>query len=163
MVSSRSKDYVSAVLLVLAGVAAIVGGRSYKVGSLTEMGAGFLPTLIGILLIVVGLLIAATSSPMLAHKPNMPAHKPSGTGTPETLAFDLRAWGFIAAGVASFVLLGTYGGFVPASFACVFISALADRQNSIKHAAILAVVIAAAGYLIFHVGLRLQFDAFTWG
>jgi hypothetical protein len=156
MVSSRNKDYLSALLLVLAGVAAIVAGRSYKVGSLTEMGAGFLPTLIGLLLVVVGLLIAATSSPMLAHRSG-------GTGTPDTLPFDLRAWGFITAGVASFVLLGTYGGFVPASFACVFISALADRQNSLKDAAILAVVIAAAGYLIFHVGLRLQFDAFTWG
>jgi hypothetical protein len=156
MLSSRGKDYVSAVLLVLAGAAATVAGRSYKVGSLTEMGAGFLPTLIGLSLIVVGLLIAATSSPVLAHEP-------SRTVTPEASPFDLRGWGFIVGGLASFVLLGTYGGFVPASFACVFISALADRQNSIKDAAILAVVIAAAGYLIFHVGLRLQFDAFTWG
>jgi hypothetical protein len=156
MVSSRAKDYVSAILLVLIGTATFIAALSYKIGSLREMGAGFVPTVIGILLVAVGLLIGVTSSPLVTLKQ-------TETSASEASPFEFRAWGFIIAGVASFVILGTYGGFVPASFACVLLSAFADRQNSIRDAALLATVIVAAGYAIFHVGLRLQFDAFAWG
>jgi hypothetical protein len=152
----QSKDYLGAALLILMGCAVAFIGRSYRMGSLTDMGAGFIPTALGILMAAVGLLIGLTARPALGTTLIVPHGQ-------EPRAFELRAWGFILAGIAAFVLLGTFGGFVPASFACVFICALGDRQNSLRDTFLLACLLVAAGYLIFHWGLNLQFDAFKWG
>jgi hypothetical protein len=154
MVSSRGREYISSALIVSIGAVAVFAGRSYRVGSITDMGAGFVPTAIGISLIVVGLLIGATTNPRFQLA--------ASTGKSGRGLFDARAWSFIVGGVAAFVLLGAYG-FVPASFACVFISTLADRRNSIRDASLLAAAIVAVGYLIFHVGLKIQLAAFAWG
>lgn len=152
----RSKDYLGAVLMISMGSAVAFAGFGYRIGTLTAMGAGYFPTVLGILMVLVGLLIGLTAAPAL-ETGRVVAH---GHGSS---AFEPRAWGFILAGIAAFVLLGTYGGFVVASFACVFISALGDRQNSVRDAFALACLIVAAGYLIFHWGLGLQFEAFRWG
>jgi hypothetical protein len=152
----RNKDYLGAAILILMGSAVAFAGRGYRIGSLTAMGAGYIPTVIGAFMVAVGLLIGLTASPA----PEAARVAPQGHGPG---AFEMRSWAYILAGIGSFVLLGKFGGFVPASFACVFVSALGDRQNSLRDAFLLAVVIVAAGYLIFHWGLKLQFDAFGWG
>ena len=152
----RSKDYLGASLMVLMGSAVALAGRGYRIGTLTAMGAGFIPTVLGILMVAVGVLIGLTAAPRSETRSVVsPGHGPG--------AFELRSWASILGGVAAFVVLGTYGGFVPASFACVFICAMGDRQNSVRDAFLLACLIVAAGYLIFHWGLNLQFDAFKWG
>ena len=51
---------------------------------------------------------------------------------------------------------------MPATFAAVFISALGDRTNSVRDAALLAAGITIAGVLIFSLGLKLSFPLFTW-
>jgi hypothetical protein len=65
--------------------------------------------------------------------------------------------------VLAFVGLGVYGGLVPATFAAVFISALGDKSNSWRDAALLAAGLAVAGVLIFSYGLHLQLPLFNWG
>ena len=65
--------------------------------------------------------------------------------------------------VLSFVLFGHYGGLAPATFASVFISAFGDRQNSVRDAALLSLLMVVAGYLIFSLGLHLQFATLHLG
>lgn len=152
----RSKDHAAAALLVAMGAAAAIAGRSYRIGSLQHMGAGFVPVVLGGLMIAVGLLIGLGAQ---AGQP-APTRAPRSHGS---VGVDLRAAACILGGLAAFVLFGTYGGLVPATFACVFLSALGDRQNGWRDAAMLAAALVVAGYLIFGVGLKLQFDAFQWG
>ncbi|MDE1950912.1 MAG: tripartite tricarboxylate transporter TctB family protein [Burkholderiales bacterium] len=134
--------------MVLLGTAVGVQGAGYHVGSLTHMGAGFMPVVYGTLMVVVGLLIAAT-----ARRGPDPKGKPA----------EWRGWACILGGVAAFVVLGKYGGLIPAAFASVFISALGDRNNTVRQAALLGVAITLLGWLIFSVGLSLPLQPFAWG
>ncbi|MDE2399305.1 MAG: hypothetical protein KGL43_13315 [Burkholderiales bacterium] len=61
------------------------------------------------------------------------------------------------------MVVGTYGGLVPAGFTSVFISALGDRNNSVRDAALLGVAITILGYPIFSLGLSLPLQPFAWG
>jgi len=60
-----------------------------------------------------------------------------------------RAWACILIGVAAFVVLGKYGGLVPATFAIVFISALGDRDNTVRSAFVLAVAMCIVAVVVF--------------
>lgn len=143
-----NKDHYGATLLVLLGSAVGVQGAGYHVGSLTHMGAGFMPVVYGTLMVVVGLLVAVTAK-----------HGPDPKGKPA----EWRGWACILGGVFAFVLFGKYGGLVPAEFASVFISALGDRNNRVRDAAMIATAITVLGYLIFSLGLSLPLRPFAWG
>lgn len=141
-------DRYGAALLVLMGAAVVTQGVSFRMGTLTRMGAGFMPVVYGALLTLIGIVLGITSS-----------SEPDEKGLPA----EWRGWLCILGGVLAFVLFGRYGGLVPASFASVFISALGDRKNSVRDAALLAALMTLAGYLIFSLGLHLQLRPFAWG
>jgi high-affinity Fe2+/Pb2+ permease len=63
----------------------------------------------------------------------------------------------------AFIVLGEYGGLVPATFAIVFISALGDRNNSLKQAFWLSAGMVVIAVVIFWWALQMQFDLFRWG
>ena len=155
---SVGKDHIGALLLLLMGAGVLGLGVTYNVGSLNRMGAGFIPVTLGALMMVVGLAIGITAVPADREAPKTTLHGVSTAGKPEW-----RGWICILAGVAAFVILGNYGGLVPASFAAVFLSALGDRENTIKSAAVLGVVVTIFGVAVFHYGLSLQLPLFQWG
>jgi uncharacterized membrane protein YfcA len=136
--------------MLLVGILAVWEGRGYPFGALSRIGPGLFPTVLGALLALVGAYMLATSR---AHPPRESERAP----------LEWKAWLLIAAGVVAFIVLGTYGGLFPASFAIVFLSALGDRKNTPKSAAILALTMSCAAVIIFYYGLHLQFPLFTWG
>jgi hypothetical protein len=144
------KDHVSAVILILLGLGIVAEGLTYRMGELTRMGAGFMPVVYGTLLALVGVAIGVT-----AEKADF--------GDAKSHATEWRGWLCILGGVLSFVVVGVYGGLAPATFAAVFISAMADKGNSVRDAALLALGLVIAGALIFSYGLNLQLPLFTWG
>lgn len=154
------RDMIGAAMIVVLGIVVIVVGRGYDMGSLTRMGAGYVPVVLGILLIIVGLLMVATTR----RTPVASSILPVVTGLPKQPSpkAEWRGWGCILGGVAAFVVLGPHGGLVPATFAAVFISALGDRNNSVRDSALLAAAITIAGVVIFSWGLKLAFPLFTW-
>jgi hypothetical protein len=119
-------------------------------GELTRMGAGFMPVVYGALLALVGVAIGVT-----AEKGDF--------GDDKTHPTEWRGWLCILGGVLAFVLIGVYGGLAPATFAAVFISAMGDRGNTVRDAALLALGLVIAGTLIFSYGLNLQLPLFAWG
>jgi hypothetical protein len=148
------KDHVAAVLLMALGIAIIVIGFRYRMGTLVHMGAGFIPVVLGILMTAVGLVIGLLAS----------------AGTPEEKAAqklpdppDLRGGICILAAVGVFVVLGSYGGLVPAAFGSIFVGAMGDRENTWKSALLLALAMTVFGVVVFHYGLRVQLPLFTWG
>lgn len=142
-------DFYGAALLVTIGLATTFGGTRYPIGSLDDMGPGYFPTAVGIALTVVGLLIALAGSVRAGD---------DGLEAP-----DWRGWAGIIGGMLAFVVLGEYGGLVPASFAIVFLSALGDRSNTVLQAAVLAIAMTIICALVFWWGLKLQLPLFRWG
>ncbi len=147
---SFNKDRVSGVLLLLLGIAIVAQGVQYRMGALTRMGAGYIPVVLGVLIGLVGIAIFITAGT-------------SDFGDKKTMPTEWRGWLCVLGGVVAFVVLGTYGGLVPATFISVFIAALGDRGNNVVQSLILSAGITIAGILIFHYGLSMTFPLFTWG
>jgi hypothetical protein len=145
-----NKDRVSAVILILIGAGIIAQGINYRIGALTRMGAGFIPVVLGTLLALTGLAIGLTA-------------EPGDFGDQTTAPTEWRGWLCVLGGVLAFVVLGVYGGLVPATFISVFIAAMGDKGNSVRGSLLLSAGITIAGIVIFIFGLKMTFPLFTWG
>lgn len=145
-----NKDYYGGALMILLGLGAIAEGTSYRLGSLRHMGPGFFPAAVGALLVLTGLIIAIEG---LSGR-----NIGEGKARPEW-----RGWLCITGGIVAFILLGKYTGLLPATFAIVFISALGDRNNTLRGAAILSAAMCAVAVIVFWWVLKLQFPLLAWG
>lgn len=152
-----NKDHYGAALLILMGAGVVMEASRYSFGSLTQMGPGFIPIVLGVLLMLVGLIIGLTArSQDQSSRIGLPrAHRPARA--------EWRGWLCIVGAVVAFVLLGRHDGLAPATFASVFIAACGDRENSMKDAALLALGVTIVGTLIFSWALHLQLPLFAWG
>ncbi len=147
------RDVKSALLLIALGGAVAAGGSGYPIGLLAQMGPGFYPTALGLILAGLGFLLLL-----------VPALGSAEEREEETrAAVDPRGWGCIIGGIVAFLVLGNYGGMIPATFALVFIAALGDRGNSVLGAALLAAVMTIVAVVIFWYFLGVRFPLFTWG
>jgi uncharacterized membrane protein len=158
---SPAKDHLAALMLIALGAFALALGMTYRIGSLNRMGAGYIPMVLGILMVLVGIAIGVTSTPA-----SRAATKAAATANSHTSPYrgpEWRGWVCIIGGVVAFVILGQYGGLVPATFMSVFIAALGDRNNTVKSSAVLAVILVVFGTLVFHFGLKLPLQLFHWG
>lgn len=145
----RRRGLISGLLLFLIGAAAAAQGLRYPLGTLADVGPGMFPTGIGVLLAVVGLAIAVSGSQIRARE--------------HDFAPDWRGWACIIGGTLAFAVLGIYGGLVIATFTLVFISALGDRKNTVRQAAVLASAMVAVSVVVFWWALQLQMPLFAWG
>jgi len=146
-----NKDYYGGALMILFGLGAVFDGFSYGVGSLRHMGSGFFPAAIGALLALVGVMTAIEGL----------GRKSAAVG--QDASPEWRGWLCILGGIVAFIVLGEYTGLLPATFAIVFISALGDRKNSVKVAAILALSMCVVAVIVFWWALQLQFPLLQWG
>ncbi|HZR73618.1 tripartite tricarboxylate transporter TctB family protein [Bradyrhizobium sp.] len=141
------RDYYAGGLMILLGVGAAVTGSGYKFGTLARMGPGFMPVVLGIVLAFIGILIAATAL---------------GSSEPDDRKFlpdnpQWFGWFCILAGPVLFIVLGEYGGMIPAVFACVFVSALGDKTATYKSSFYLALGVTFFGVILFHYLLNIPF------
>jgi putative tricarboxylic transport membrane protein len=145
------RDYYAGALMILLGLVTAHDGTTYPIGTLRQMGPGYFPLALGVLLIFLGVLIAATA---------VGAARAAAVGI-EPHA-QLRGWLCIIAGPILFILCGKVGGLMPATFACVFVSALGDRETTPKQAAVLAASVTAFGILLFSYLLKIPMPILTW-
>ena len=141
------RDYYAGGLMLLIGVGAAVVGTGYKFGTLARMGPGFMPVVLGIVLAFIGLLIAGTA--LASSEPDDKKFLPDN---PQWFG-----WLCILAGPALFIIVGEYGGMIPAVFACVFVCALGDKTATYKSSAVLAAGVTVFGVLLFHYFLNIPF------
>lgn len=151
-ITRYNRDYYGGALMVFIGVAAAFQGSAYPIGSLSRMGPGFFPTALGVILALLGVAIA------------MAARREPGDARPEkALAPEWRGWACIAGSIVAFIAIARWGGFVPATFAITFISAMGDRDNTAKDAALLSIAMVAICIAVFWWALRMPFPLFAWG
>lgn len=141
------RDYYAGGLMMLIGLGAAVEGSNYHVGTLVRMGPGFFPVALGVILVVMGMLIAGASlaSAEGGDERILPEH-PQWFG-----------WLCIIGGPLMFMILGVYGGMIPAVFACVFICALGDRTTSLKAVFFLSAGVTFFGVILFYYLLKVPF------
>ena len=147
----RLRDYAAGALMFALGIGTVAYGGNYTLGSLSRMGPGYFPVALGVLLALTGVAIAAT------------ARFSGREGAAKVLPPEWRGWACIALSIVAFVVLGKYGGLLPATFAIVFISALADRDNTWKSALILSIAMSVICVVVFWWALKMQLDLFAWG
>lgn len=146
-----TRSRLGALFTLLTGAGVATAGWSYRIGTLKEMGSGFMPVVLGVLLCLIGfaLLISEQES--------------GQTDESHAGSVSMRGAICILLGVAAFVVLGRFLGLVPASFASVFLSALGDRRNTVRDAFYLAIAATLVGVCVFHYGLHLQLPLFSGG
>ena len=150
----KKRDFYAGGLIVLLGVAVALNAyNNYTLGSMTQMGPGMFPLMLGCALTFVGLLILGAAIAA--------AHDPAETILPEQREW--RGWACILAGPILFIILGEFFGMAAATFGCVFVSALGDRTATVKSSAILAAIVTVFGCLLFAYVLKLAFPIFKWG
>jgi hypothetical protein len=142
------RDIWAGLLLVLLGGAALYQSRSYGIGTLAQMGPGFFPAVLGVLLLIAGVLIAATS------KDAAVLIKPSAAAW--------RGGSLVLLSVLAFVAAASHLGLLPATFSSVAIAGFADRRNSLRDVLTMAGVLTVFCYVVFSWGLHLQLPAFSW-
>lgn len=150
------KDYYGGALMVFVGCSAAYAATGYKLGTLGRMGPGFFPTALGVLLALIGLMIAA-SARTDAGKPAGPVIPGHAAGIP-----DMRGGICIVVAILAFLFLGHYCGLVPAAFAITFISALGDRNNTLKQSALISLAMVVVAAVVFSWALHMQMPLFSW-
>ncbi len=145
-----NKEYCGGALMGVIGLSVALQGSTYEIGTLSHMGPGFFPVTLGVMLTITGLLIiiAAFLRPEVQ----------SG----ESLRPEWKGWICIGASIVAFVVLGSYGGLLPAAFAIVFIAALGDRLNTLRSALTLAVGMVGIAVVVFWWGLQIQLPLLRW-
>lgn len=143
------KRWGSSAFAILAGSATVLQGLQYPLGTLSAMGPGMFPVALGVLLVFLGVLTALM---------------PEGAEDGEAAwpRFDIRGPACIVLALVLFIVVGRYAGLALASFVLIFLAALADRRNSPGAAAVLAVVVTAAGLFLFSQVLHGQLPLFPW-
>jgi hypothetical protein len=145
------RDYYAGALMVLVGLVAAHDAANYSIGTLRQMGPGYFPLALGILLIILGIIIAGTAATGANEEAEALPHS------------EWRGWLCIIGGPALFILLGKFGGMLPATFACVFVSALGDRETTLRGALTLAAAVTAFGVVLFHYLLKIPMPILHWG
>ncbi len=150
----KQRDYYAGALMTLVGVGSAIQATRYDLGTLTSLGTGAFPLGLSILLALLGIAIAVTAG---SGSESVEAHGLShGTRTGP----DWRGWIAILASVLLFVGLAQYAGLAPATFACVFVAAMGDRDNTWKGALLLAIGVTIFSVALFHYGLQVQIPVF---
>ncbi|WP_089165089.1 tripartite tricarboxylate transporter TctB family protein [Caballeronia sordidicola] len=145
------QDYYAGILMIVIGGATMMQAQTYQIGTLDDMGPGYFPFAIGALMAITGITIALGAR-----------HPAKDLIAEKSFVFEWRGLICICLSIVAFVVLGHFGGLLPATFAIVFLSALGDRENTWKSALILAALMCCVCFVVFSLLLRVQLPLFQW-
>jgi hypothetical protein len=137
------KDFAAGLLFIAFGVAAIVIGSYYPLGTAARMGPGYFPRVLGILLTAFGAIIALRGLKL--------SGKPIAFGSPKPMVIVLGS-------VVLFALLSPHIGLVLASIMLIVVSSAGSSEFRWKEALASGIVLATGAVLVFILGLGLQFS-----
>jgi hypothetical protein len=141
----RKRDFWAGVMMIAFGALMSLKGPTYSVGTLMHMGPGFLPTALGVILIGIGVAIAMTAV-------TVPDGEDEDILPAEPQWF---AWACILLSPVAFIVFGSLGGLAPATFMCVFVAALGDKDATWLGSFLLSALITFFGVMLFHFVLQI--------
>lgn len=137
-------ELIAALVVCAFGAAAVWVARDYSFGTITRMGAGFVPSVLGLLIAAMGAVLALQSR----------------SAEPVEIELHPRPFVLMLGGILAWALLVERIGFVVATFVLVACCALAEPRSTIRSTLLLATALTAGGYLIFVIGLKIPLPAF---
>jgi hypothetical protein len=132
--------------IVLFGAAMAYVGSGYGIGTLSDMGAGYFPVVLGFVAIFFGVLTLLEGRYTTSPPPIVP----------------WRAFAGVFLAILVWALLVERIGLFPASLMLVVIGSLGRRTVEIKSMVATAILASAAAVLIFIHGFTLPLQAFAW-
>jgi hypothetical protein len=145
MKSKDTRDIIGGFALVALGLFAALYAQRYEIGELQEMGPGYFPVALGILLAILGLFIA------------IPAFFREGT----SIEIEWKSLLWVLLSIAIFAIALTTAGLIIATILSV-LAATVPSKSSWKTRAILALCVAAITYSVFLFGLGMILPVWPW-
>jgi hypothetical protein len=141
-------------MFVSVGAAFAIGATNYSIGSGARMGPGYFPLMVGVLLGILGLgvILGSLTVDTADGEPiGRIAWKPLLLIIGANLVFGLMLGGLPSIGVPAM-------GLIVGIYSLVVVASLAGSSFRMKSALILATILAIGSYLVFILGLSLQFQ-----
>jgi hypothetical protein len=135
------KDFFAGLLFIAFGIAAIVIGSNYALGTAARMGPGYFPRILGILLIALGLALA------------LRALRISGSPVP---GFKWRPLLIVLGSVTLFGMIVNYAGIVVSTMFLIVGASAASHEFRWKESLVAGAALAALAVGVFVIGLKLQ-------
>lgn len=145
MKSKDTRDIIGGFALIALGLFAALYAQRYDIGELQEMGPGYFPVALGILLAILGLFIA------------IPAFFREGT----SIEIEWKSLLWVLLSIAIFAIALTTAGLIIATILSV-LAASVPSKSSWKTRVILAICIAAITYSVFLFGLGMVLPVWPW-
>jgi len=146
------KDFFSGLLFIGVGIAFAFGATAYKIGVTDNMGPGYFPLMLGILMVILGIAITFKSLTLETaggDKIGPWALRPTVYILGANFAFGVLLCGLPGIGLpASGMIVGVY--------ALTILASLAGRVVDFRHVLILATVLAGISYIAFIILLQSQ-------
>lgn len=140
----NQKDFGAGLMYMVIGVFFAYMATQYQMGTPAKMGPGYFPFWIGVLLTAIGLLVLVGSLRAKAPIEKIPA-------------FNWKIIGLITGSVVLYGVLLPIMGFAFSILVLVFMSASASHEFNWKGTLVNAIALAGSTYLVFVMGLKLQF------
>ncbi len=152
--TGNTQSLITGLILLMVGVAVLVSGWSYEIGTLRRMGPGYFPMILGASLCLIALLIVTL------ERRETDKGLSKGAKTPRPLF--RRPLFLIPLAILSFALLLESWGLVPAVLVCIGVSGFAERRN--RWPVVLAVAFAMVVFtaLVFVYGLTIPMRLLVW-
>ena len=135
------KDFFAGLLFIAFGIAALVIGSNYALGTAARMGTGYLPRILGILLICLGSALA------------LRALKLNGPPVP---AFKWRPLVIVLGSVTVFGMIVNYAGVALSTLFLIVASSAASHEFRWRESLVAGAALAALAVGVFVIGLKLQ-------
>ncbi len=129
------KDFFAGLIFIAFGLAAIIIGSNYSLGSAARMGPGYFPRILGILLLVLGAALCPCA--------------PSRSRAIRFRAWHWRPMLIVLGSVIAFGVLVNYIGLVLATIGLVFCSSAASHEFRPREALVSGVLLAALAVGVF--------------
>ena len=135
------KDFFAGLLFIAFGLAALVIGSNYALGTAARMGPGYFPRILGILLICLGSALA------------LRALKLNGPPVP---AFKWRPLVIVLGSVTVFGMIVNYAGVALSTLFLIVASSAASHEFRWRESLVAGAALAALAVGVFVIGLKLQ-------
>ncbi|TGG93599.1 tripartite tricarboxylate transporter TctB family protein [Natronospirillum operosum] len=147
MRSINQSDFTGGLVLTLLGAATTgYAWIELPIGTVRQMGPGFFPAAIGLLLFFIGVFIALGA---LKSSDRLPT-------------FELRSALAVIAGLAGFALTIDRFGLVPAIFVLTLLSSFASQKLNWRVSLLISVILCVLAWAIFLQGFNMPIRLWRW-